>query len=324
MGRVARPLEDRAGHPREPHGDGGGERSGSRGGERRRPLGQVWRRRQVQGTPASDAAAPKPKKAKTEKPADKDKVIDKDKDGKPSKPAAGKAKSAKAPKAEKSEAVPAAPAPAPPAEEVRLDVNLSVALKRELIAGWERITRENKLVALPRDVTVADVLARFVADAKTRARNPEQAALAEEIADGLRAYFDGALKPALLYREERGQAETVLASRGGTAKAPSEVYGAEHLLRLFVKLPELLPLGDMDAAAGRALQVKLTEFLRWLQRNAASSFGGAYVERDAKERGNGGKEREGDGGETKGVGPSARARAVGGLGECTDASRDAT
>ena len=239
--------------------------------------------------PASDAAAPKPKKAKTEKPADKDKVKDKDKDGKPSKPAAGKAKSAKAPKAEKSEAVPAAPAPAPPAEEVRLDVNLSVALKRELIAGWERITRENKLVALPRDVTVADVLARFVADAKTRARNPEQAALAEEIADGLRAYFDGALKPALLYREERGQAETVLASRGGTAKAPSEVYGAEHLLRLFVKLPELLPLGDMDAAAGRALQVKLTEFLRWLQRNAASSFGGAYVERDAQERGNGGK-----------------------------------
>ena len=234
--------------------------------------------------PASDAAAaaPKAKKAKTEKPADKDK----DKDGKPNKPAAGKAKSAKAPKAEKPEA---APAPAPPAEEVRLDVNLSVALKRELIAGWERITRENKLVALPRDVTVADVLARFVADAKTRARNPEQAALAEEIADGLRAYFDGALRPALLYREERGQAEAALAGPGGTDKAPSEVYGAEHLLRLFVKLPELLPLGDMDAAAGRALQVKLTEFLRWLQRNAASSFGGAYVERDAKEQGNGGK-----------------------------------
>ena len=241
--------------------------------------------------PASDAAAaaaPKSKKAKTEKPADKDK--EKDKDGKPSKPA-GKAKSAKAPKVEKSEAGPAAPtpAPAPPAEEVRLDVNLSVALKRELIAGWERITRENKLVALPRDVTVADVLARFVADAKTRARTPEQAALAEEIADGLRAYFDGALRPALLYREERGQAETALAGPGGTAKAPSEVYGAEHLLRLFVKLPELLPLGDMDAAAGRALQVKLTEFLRWLQRNAAACFGGKYVERDANEKDDGGE-----------------------------------
>ena len=239
--------------------------------------------------PASDAAAaaPKAKKAKTEKPADKDK----DKDGKPNKPAAGKAKSAKAPKAEKPEAAPAAPAPAPapPAEEVRLDVNLSVALKRELIAGWERITRENKLVALPRDVTVADVLARFVADAKTRARTPEQAALAEEIADGLRAYFDGALRPALLYREERGQAEAALAGPGGTDKAPSEVYGAEHLLRLFVKLPELLPLGDMDAAAGRALQVKLTEFLRWLQRNAAASFGGKYVERDASEKEDGGE-----------------------------------
>ena len=148
--------------------------------------------------------------------------------------------------------------------------------------------------------------ARFVADAK-RARNPEQAALAEEIADGLRAYFDGALKPALLYREERGQAETVLASSGRDHKAPSEVYGAEHLLRLFVKLPELLPLGDMDAAAGRALQVKLTEFLRWLQRNAASSFGGAYVERDAKEQGNGGKGAKA-GGETTGFVRTERTR----------------
>ena len=193
--------------------------------------------------PASDAAAPKPKKAKAEKPADKDKVIDKDKDGKPSKPAAGKAKSAKAPKAEKSEAVPAAPAPA--RREVRLDVNLSVALKRELIAGWNH-HRENKLVALP-DVTVADVLARFVADARPRAKPRTGGARR-----GRRRsppYFDGALEPALLYREERGQ-ETVLASRAGRQSSQRGVRRRTSPPPVR-EAPELLPLGDMDAAAGR-------------------------------------------------------------------------
>jgi hypothetical protein len=37
----------------------------------------------------------------------------------------------------------------------------AVALKRELITGWERITREGKLVALPRATTVADTLGRY-------------------------------------------------------------------------------------------------------------------------------------------------------------------
>jgi mortality factor 4-like protein 1 len=59
---------------------------------------------------------------------------------------------------------------------------------------------------------------------------------------------------------------------------PSAVYGAEHLLRLFVKLPELLPLRDMDAAAAKAVQAKLAEVLRWMQRNAAAHFGGEYVD----------------------------------------------
>jgi hypothetical protein len=42
--------------------------------------------------------------------------------------------------------------------------------------------------------------------------------------------------------------------------------------------------GDMDAAAVKALQLKLTEFLRWLQRNMGTLFGAQYVGRDAEGR----------------------------------------
>ena len=41
------------------------------------------------------------------------------------------------------------------------------------------------------------------ADAKSRARTPEQAELAAEVCAGLRAYFDRALRPVLLYKQAR-------------------------------------------------------------------------------------------------------------------------
>jgi mortality factor 4-like protein 1 len=74
---------------------------------------------------------------------------------------------------------------------------------------------------------------------------------------GLKAYFDRALRPVLLYKQEHAQADALLGEEGAGVVAragagplpPSEVYGAEHLLRLFVKLPELLPVGDMDTSA---------------------------------------------------------------------------
>lgn len=196
--------------------------------------------------------------------------------GKKKKPAAANGEDANAPAAEPSEQE----------ETPSLRLELSASLKRELITGWERITREGKLLSLPRSVTAAEVLRRFEEDAKAKARSAEQAALASECAAGLKAYFDGALRASLLYAEERAQAEAVLAggerfdAGGGEGKKmePSAVYGAEHLLRLFVKLPELLPLRDMDAAAAKAVQAKLAEVLRWMQRNAAAHFGGEYVD----------------------------------------------
>jgi mortality factor 4-like protein 1 len=51
--------------------------------------------------------------------------------------------------------------------------------------------------------------------------------LTATVADGLRVYFDKLLPVALLYAFEMPQSQQL------PAKAPSQMYGAEHLLRLF-------------------------------------------------------------------------------------------
>lgn len=56
-------------------------------------------------------------------------------------------------------------------------------------------------------------------------------ALLSEIISGITIYFDKALGNNLLYRFERAQ--YVEQRRGNPDKAMSEIYGAEHLLRLF-------------------------------------------------------------------------------------------
>jgi hypothetical protein len=66
-----------------------------------------------------------------------------------------------------------------------------------------------------------------------------------------RLYFDKALPLILLYRHEREQyerakAEALQRPEGGKTFVPSEVYGAEHLLRLFVRLPNLLSQASMS------------------------------------------------------------------------------
>lgn len=55
------------------------------------------------------------------------------------------------------------------------------------------------------------------------------------------------------------------------------MYGVEHLLRLFTKLPTILGQASMASVEAAQLQTNLAEFLKHLQKNAGSMFsGGAY------------------------------------------------
>ncbi|XP_058221135.1 protein MRG1-like isoform X2 [Rhododendron vialii] len=151
-----------------------------------------------------------------------------------------------------------------------LNILLPSTLKKQLVDDCEFITHLGKLVRLPRNPNVDDILKKYLDH-----RLKKDGAIAdsiEEILNGLRCYFDKALPAMLLYKSERQQYQDATADH----VSPSTVYGAEHLLRLFVKLPEMLYYANIEEETLKELQQKLLDFLKFLQKNQSSFFLSTY------------------------------------------------
>eukprot|EP00850_Spirogloea_muscicola_P011103 SM000067S20380 [mRNA] locus=s67:657277:660025:- [translate_table: standard] len=142
--------------------------------------------------------------------------------------------------------------------EPSVPIPIPLALKRQLVEDWKSITQDGQLPKLPRKPSVRDILKKYL-EAVTRKDGSEDDAL-KEVVTGLRVYFDKSLPVILLYKEEREQYAEIHAEASETQ--PSDVYGAEHLLRLFVKLPELLTYVNLEDAAMAHLLDRLSDFLK--------------------------------------------------------------
>ncbi|SPT15772.1 unnamed protein product [Triticum aestivum] len=139
-----------------------------------------------------------------------------------------------------------------------------VTLKKQLVDDWEFVTQLGKLVKLPRSPTVDGILTKYL-EYRVKKDNKISDSCAE-VTKGLRCYFDKALPAMLLYKKEQKQYKEEI--KGDVS--PSTVYGAEHLLRLFVKLPELLSSVNMEEDALNKLQQKLLDILK--RTKSISSF----------------------------------------------------
>lgn len=138
-------------------------------------------------------------------------------------------------------------------------------------------------------------------NASSKSTTSSSPAVLEEILAGLELYFDKALGQNLLYRFERTQylnarkganviggvpandstsaatptTPSTTSNKGKRevssndlldvdVKPPSTIYGAEHLLRLFVNLPAIIAHTTMDASSVTILRDHLEEFLQFL------------------------------------------------------------
>merc|ERR1712154_509625 len=79
-----------------------------------------------------------------------------------------------------------------------------------------------------------------------------------EISRGIKDYFNQALQVTLLYKLERKQYHDVIASHPQSTMC--QIYGVEHLCRLFVKLPQLLSPSDLDGDTRKILKQQI-EFM---------------------------------------------------------------
>ncbi|KAL4190458.1 hypothetical protein AMTRI_Chr07g75750 [Amborella trichopoda] len=169
--------------------------------------------------------------------------------------------------------------------EKHVKIQFPASLKKQLVDDWEFVTQLGKLVKLPRTPSVDDILKRYL-----DYRSKKDGMIAEsigEILSGLRCYFDKALRPMLLYKQERQQYHDLVPENSNIS--PSTIYGAEHLLRLFVKLPELLAYVNLEEEAATQLQQKLHDFLKFTQKNQSAFFlsnydGRRVSQEESKER----------------------------------------
>ncbi|CAJ0749722.1 18230_t:CDS:10 [Entrophospora sp. SA101] len=142
-------------------------------------------------------------------------------------------------------------------------------LKIKLIEDWEIITKNQKLYQLPRQITVVDILKEYL-DYKQNTINESvdnstidspskqsivsndessnfemnKMELYNEITEGILTYFNKSLQKILLYNYERVQNTEIRVANPD--KEYSEIYGAEHLLRLFVEIPQLLSQNEFN------------------------------------------------------------------------------
>lgn len=92
----------------------------------------------------------------------------------------------------------------------------------------------------------------------------------EEVMAGVKLYFDRALGNILLYRFERQQYLSI--KQKYPDKSLSEIYGPEHLLRLFVSFPALIAQTNMDQQSIGVLREHLQDLLRFMTENRNKLF----------------------------------------------------
>ena len=117
-------------------------------------------------------------------------------------------------------------------------------LKSILVDDWEYVTKNLSLVPLPSSHPVNSILDTYFDEEKGKRRlGSAEADLLEEVVMGLKDYFETCLGRILLYRFERQQYLDVRRAmekgEGELAEKKSigDVYGPEHLCRLFGKPP---------------------------------------------------------------------------------------
>ncbi|MBZ3877404.1 Mortality factor 4-like protein 2 [Sciurus carolinensis] len=94
-------------------------------------------------------------------------------------------------------------------------------------------------------------------------------AINEDVA-GIKEYFNVMLVTQLLYKFERPQYAKILLAHPDVPM--SQVYGAPHLLRLFVRIGAMLAYTPLDEKSLALLLNYLHDFLKYLAKSSASLF----------------------------------------------------
>uniref|UniRef100_A0A3Q3FSS9 Mortality factor 4-like protein 1 n=1 Tax=Labrus bergylta TaxID=56723 RepID=A0A3Q3FSS9_9LABR len=161
---------------------------------------------------------------------------------------------------------------------VEVKVKIPEELKPWLVDDWDLITRQKQLFHLPAKKNVDAVLEDYANYKKSRGNsdNHKDTAIETPWSLGSGNISMSCWGTQLLYKFERPQYADILANHPDTSM--SQIYGAPHLLRLFVRIGAMLAYTPLDEKSLALLLSYLQDFLKYLVKNSASLFNASDYE----------------------------------------------
>jgi len=151
---------------------------------------------------------------------------------------------------------------------VSVQVDLPDQLKHCLLDDWDLITQQKYLLQLPTAHPVTSILEEYrIYHSNELTENGDDVTAVEAdreaVLEGILGYFTRLLGMQLLYKFERPQYAVILDQHKD--KSVADIYGAEHLLRLFVKIGELLAFTELDNTAIELLQSHIHSLMDFIE-----------------------------------------------------------
>ncbi|CAG8459671.1 1475_t:CDS:10 [Ambispora leptoticha] len=178
-----------------------------------------------------------------------------------------------------------------------LDIRIPDVLKAKLVDDWEYVMKLNNYIQAPSSVTINQILDRWMTYQRLEdlsinntsnigeevAENNQNLSLADNVMPlsdtndiyhrvvaGLKNNFECAVNYDLLYNVEKPY--LVDLKKNHADMELCDVYGAEHLLRLIVKLPYYLMCSDIDYESLQELKVRCDQIMTFLVKNVDEFF----------------------------------------------------
>merc|ERR1712029_197260 len=158
---------------------------------------------------------------------------------------------------------------------VEILIRMPDELKPYLVDDWDYLSRQRKLVTLPAHQTVENIIQDYIkykaayTKRGNKTGNSRENAI-QEMTSGLKEYFNVMLGSQLLYKFETEQHSDIIKQFPDTPM--SQIYGAIHFLRLFVKLGAMLTYTRLDEKSVHLLNYYINDFLNYMKKNASTLF----------------------------------------------------